>query len=271
MLRRYGCRKIHSLYIADILISTAKERDRVPKYIRMVINIKESGIMTNRMEKDSFGIRMGITTTDSGSTPKLMDKAYIHQQMDQFTTGSGKTIFNMGKAKRLGLINRTLRANIIKEQNMVKENINTLMALCMMAIGATIKSLVLALTLGQILRVTRDNGLIIICTDTGFSIGLMAGDIKETTLMIRSMASAYTLGQMEGNTQASGKTDSSMAKEFIKMFPQWREQGSGKKAKELRGLMTMTLVSKWKKLIVRRKMLKRLKILELIGKKWSSK
>jgi len=90
--------------------------------------------------------------------PKLTDKAYIHQQMDQLTTGSGKTIINMDKAKRLGLINRSLRANIIKEQNMGKENINTLMALCMMVIGAIIKSLVLALTLGQISRVTRDNG-----------------------------------------------------------------------------------------------------------------
>lgn len=66
MLRRYGYRKIHSLYIVDMLISTAKERGKVPKYIKMVTNIKESGIMTNRMEKDSFGIKMVITTTDSG-------------------------------------------------------------------------------------------------------------------------------------------------------------------------------------------------------------
>ena len=66
MLKKYGYRKIHSLYIAGILISTAKERGRVPKCIKMVTNIKESGIMTNRKEKDSFGIKMEITTTDSG-------------------------------------------------------------------------------------------------------------------------------------------------------------------------------------------------------------
>jgi len=88
----------------------------------------------------------------------------------------------------------------------------------------------------------------------------MVGDIREIILMIRSMASAYTPGQMEGNTQASGKTDSSMAKEFTKMFLMWREQGFGKRAKELLGLTTMILVSKWKKLIVLRKKLKRLKI-----------
>ena len=66
MLKKYGYHKIHSLYIAGILISMAKERDRVPKYIKMVTNIKESGIMTNRMEKGSFGIKMEIITTDSG-------------------------------------------------------------------------------------------------------------------------------------------------------------------------------------------------------------
>ena len=158
MSRRFGCRGTHNLYIVDILTLMEKERAKVQKYTKMVTNTKANGTTTSQTAKVIFGIKMETTISENGLMVKLTDKEYIHQIMDQLTMGNGKMTYNRDKAKKLGLINRILRVNIIRELSTAKENISTLMDLYTKETGATIKFQDKGFTPGPIKNHIMDNG-----------------------------------------------------------------------------------------------------------------
>jgi hypothetical protein len=100
---------------------------------------------------------------------------------------------------------------------MVKELIIMLMALSMKAIGPIIKFMESELTLGKMEKYIQVNGQKGICTDKEYLAGLMEEDTKVNICMIKSTGSEYILGKMEGSMQDSGKTVSSMAREYIRI------------------------------------------------------
>ena len=60
-----------------------------------------------------------------------------------------------------------------------------------------------------------DSGKRITCTVRALTCGLMAENMKESTIMIKSMATEFTNGPTEESTKASGKTESSMDRESL--------------------------------------------------------
>lgn len=99
----------------------------------------------------------------------------------------------------------------------------------------------------------QGNGRITTCTVKAYLLGQMADVTKASTSMTRSKDLESTLGKMGVSTPASGKTDSSMAKGYIKMLTGWRGQVYGKRASESHGLMMKTSRNRWKKLIDRKR------------------
>lgn len=65
--------------------------------------------------------------------------------------------------------------------------------------------------------------------------------------MIKNMASAYIHGPMEDNMPASGKMDSNMVREFIKILLVLSEQDFGKMENVLPGLMMKISKNRWKR------------------------
>ena len=130
---------------------------------------------------------------------------------------TGSTMSKKEMEKRRGLINRTSKESIKREPSMEKANTDTQMAPYMRVIGVTIRFLAMELTRGQMERATKGNGLIIICMVMEPFHGLMGGDIKVITLMIKSMALAFTHGKTTDNMLVSGRMGSSTDKVFTKM------------------------------------------------------
>ena len=124
----------------------------------MEISIRESGMMISLTGKDSFGTRTETTFLATGLTGKHMEKVFIPQRMDLLTMESGKMICNKDKAKKHGLISLTLRAHISKAPSMAKGSTSTQTDQFTMAIGVTIRFLVLELILGLTRKIMKVNG-----------------------------------------------------------------------------------------------------------------
>ena len=142
---------------------------------------------------------------------------------------NGKTINSMARAKRHGRIKVTIRGATRMDPRMEKAYTSMRMGLYTTVNGYRIRSKALEHTPGPIRKFTKDNGLIITCTDKASLAGQMAENMKENTLMIKSMGLAFILGLMAGNMLDSGKMDSNTAKASIRTLMVLREQVFGKK------------------------------------------
>jgi len=82
---------------------------------------------------------------------------------------------------------------------------------------------------------TTDNGKIIRWKEEAFSLGLMAGNMKESTWMIRKKVKEHFIGQMEDNMTEIGKMASSMESVFTHLLQEKQSAVHGMRAKELNG------------------------------------
>ena len=183
----------------------------------MATNIRASGTVTNQTVKALSGIKMAIYILGIGSMERLMDMESTLLPMAPLIKATGSTMSKKEMGKRRGLINRTSKESIKREPSMEKANTDTQMAPYMREIGVTIRFLATELTRGQMEKATKGNGLIIICMVTEPFHGLMGGDTKAITLMIKSMALAFTHGKTTDNMLVSGRMGSSTDKVFTKM------------------------------------------------------
>ena len=84
---------------------------------------------------------------------------------------------------------------------------------------------------------TRATGNKIICTDKVFTNGLMVESMKEAILTTRKKDLEYTLTQMAAATEAIGKTESNMAKEYLSAQKVYQERANGKTVSVYTGVM----------------------------------
>ena len=137
-------------------------------------------------------------------------------------------ICNMVRVKRLGRIKVIMRAATKTEPKMAKGSIGMPMAQCMKVTGSRIKFRDMELIHGQIIRLFKVSGLIIICMDKVCSSGQTAENMKVNTKTTKSMGLEYILGPMGDNMPANGKMANSMVKEFIRIFRVLKGQAFGK-------------------------------------------
>ena len=87
---------------------------------------------------------------------------------------------------------------------------------------------------------TKENGLTIIWTELEFTLGKMEDHTAESIKMTRSMDMVSTHGLMVEPTLVTGAEANSMVSELILSQISQRNVVSGKKEKELNGLMKIS-------------------------------
>ena len=78
----------------------------------------------------------------------------------------------------------------------------------------------------------RDNGKTIKCMAMERQNGLMEGSMKDSMIMIKSMALVLSIGQMDANIMVLGKMGSSMVEESTTWCQDKRELENGLKERE---------------------------------------
>ena len=122
---------------------------------------------------------------------------------------------------------------------MATESINGQTAVNIKVIGLIIKYQVLVNINGMIREVTEDTGKTIICMVKEYTLGQMEENMKENTLMIKSMDTVYTHIQTEGAIKANGKMVNSMVKGYLLHHKVPRKKVFGRMVKGCSGLMMM--------------------------------
>lgn len=80
---------------------------------------------------------------------------------------------------------------------------------------------------GVMARNTKDNGLIIKCTERVSFGGLMEKNTLEILMRIKDMAKVSSFGKMEENMRANGLEENNMVSEFIEMEREKKEKDNG--------------------------------------------
>ena len=91
------------------------------------------------------------------------------------------------------------------------------------------------ITLGMTAGPIRGTGLIIICMDKASTSGPMEGNTRESTSMIKSMGTAPTFIPMAGPIADNGHLVNNTEKEFSSLLKELREKESGKRERESTG------------------------------------
>lgn len=124
---------------------------------------------------------------------------------------NGKTIYSMVKARRLGLMDLSMKVNTRLERNKVLEHIVGTTARDTKETGTKTKSEDLAPICGSMAESIRANGLTIIWKASEFTHGLTEEGMKDNIEMTRNTVTVFTLGQIIGSMKECGSKESSMA------------------------------------------------------------
>jgi hypothetical protein len=144
---------------------------------------------------------------------------------------TGKRTCNMGRVKRHGLMDLSMKAHISKARNMALVSTVGTMAHAMKACGLRTKSEGLALTPGLMAVCTKVSGLITTWKAWEYIPGQMVDVMRVNTEMIRSMDMGSTPGPIEGNTKECGTKGNSMVLESTKFQIVMLGMDSGKMEK----------------------------------------
>lgn len=147
---------------------------------RMVLNIKEIGLMIKQMVMESFIMLMVTFMKENGNLIRLMVMEYTRMQMEQNTMENGKMTSNMVEGLNLGQMEQYMKENIMKVKRTGKENCNLLMDLFMKETLNLMRFVALAFIHGVMAKSTRVNGLIIKCMVKAICGGLMVKNTSET-------------------------------------------------------------------------------------------
>jgi len=147
---------------------------------RMVLNIKEIGLMIKQMVMESCIMLMVTFMKENGNLIRLMVMEYTRMQMEQNTMENGKMTSNMVEGLNLGQMEQYMKENIMKVKRTGKENCNLLMDLFMKETLNLMRFVALAFIHGVMAKSTRVNGLIIKCMVKVICGGLMVKNTSET-------------------------------------------------------------------------------------------
>jgi len=88
----------------------------------MVHVMKANGVKAKQMAMANYFMLMVTSTKVNGSMTKPMEKEPTLMQMERNMLASGKMISNMARDWKPGQIALCMKATILKEKSMVKEN-----------------------------------------------------------------------------------------------------------------------------------------------------
>lgn len=105
----------------------------------MVLAMRDSGVTTARMVMESSFTSMETSTKAIGSMTKPTGTALTFTSTVQGMKVSGRTTCSTDRARRHGLMDQSMRANILQERNMASESIRGTTALAMRVNGSKIR------------------------------------------------------------------------------------------------------------------------------------
>lgn len=158
--------------------------DKEQSYGLTVHDMKDNGKMMLRMDRVLLVMCMATLTLDNGREIVLTVMVNINMEMKLYLKDYGKTMSNMAQAKKYGLIIKDSKDCLKKERKMEKVLIIGKMAHHTLDTGKTIKYMVRACTDGLMDDSMMENGLIMLCMDTAFIVGVTVVNIKANTKMI---------------------------------------------------------------------------------------
>jgi len=152
---------------------------------------------------------------ESGLLIKLMDLEFILILMVLSILEFGVKTSSMERGKRVGLMELVMKEIMFLERNRDTGISNGQMDLSTLDSSSIIISKALENIDGLMAEAIMENGETIRCMVKAFSPGLMAEDMKESTLKIKNRDSVYSFGQMVANILANGVMESSMAEAHL--------------------------------------------------------
>ena len=136
--------------------------------------------------------------------------------MELFTRDNGqKMVLGTDEESNFGLMGPNMRDGGKMTWQMAKVDLFTPMVMFTLAIGLTIKLMVMETILIWMVPNTKENGKKINSTDTELKHGQTVLAIKASTNMAKSMEEESLIGLMVQNTMANFSTTTFMVKELI--------------------------------------------------------
>ena len=136
--------------------------------------------------------------------------------MELFTRDNGRRmVLGTDEESNFGLMDQNMRAGGKMTWQMAKDDLFTPMVMFTLAIGLTIKLMVMETILIWMVPNTKENGKKINSTDMELKHGQTVLAIKASTNMAKSMGEESLIGLMVQNTMANFSTTTFMVKELI--------------------------------------------------------
>ena len=149
----------------------------------------------------------------------------------------GEMIYKMASELRHGVMAQSTKVTTKKEPSTARENTYGTINLCTMENGLRTKSMAMVFMNGLMEDAMMVSGRIITCMDVDFTLGEMVGSMKVSMLMTAKTDMVHTSGLMEDNTGATGRMESSTAKDITSQPTERKREVFGKRGKESSGLM----------------------------------
>ena len=147
----------------------------------MGLGIKVFLSIIKRAARANFGTQMGTLLVVNFRRIKLMDMAFTPKLVVRFITVILLMICRREMVQKYGQMNVNSRVTILKVTSRVRANTHGKMALSILGSGKTIKSTGLVITNGATAVNTKDNGQIIKCMASVFTITLMVCSTQAST------------------------------------------------------------------------------------------
>ena len=187
------------------------------------------------MARADTNMLMEMSTKECGKMIWHMVRVSTLAPMDPLTLVTGIMICSTALEEKLGPISLVIPVTTTKERSMERESIFMQTAQFMKVIGAIIKFMGKASTLGKMERSTMESGRTEIWMAKVLSLGLMVAGTRVSIRTTKSMDSVFMFGRMVVSTLASGKMGNSTARASIEMSPDLNVKAFGSMERELPG------------------------------------
>lgn len=158
---------------------------------------------------------MVMSIMENGLTTKLTDTVFIHTPIMLDIADYGKMTNSMAKARKLGQMELSMKANTSKEKSTEKELSSLVTDPATMETSIITTFTAMGFTSGQMVKIMKEPGTKTKCTVKAKSSGKMAVNMMVITNMIRNTVTESSSGMMAENTKVTGNMGSNMEKVYI--------------------------------------------------------
>lgn len=158
---------------------------------------------------------MAMFIMDIGLMIKLTDTVFIHTPIMLDIVANGRMTNSMAKARKLGLMELSMKANTSKEKSTEKELSSLVTDPATMETSIITTFTAMGFTSGQMVKITKETGTKTKCMVKAKSSGKMVVNMMVITNMIRNTATESSSGTTAENMKATGNTGSNMEKVYI--------------------------------------------------------